>query len=601
MLHDQDLVSIQEARSKVEKAYAAFQKYHSFSQEQVDAVVEAVAAAGRENARRLAEMAVEETGYGNVKDKIVKNLLNSDLLARAMRGMKTVGLLRELPSEKVIEIGVPAGVVAAIVPCTNPTSTVIYKSLISLKAGNAVVLSPHPRSQKCTNETAELLYRAALSAGAPEDLIQCLTRTTLEATQALMRHERTAVILATGGHGMVRAAYSSGKPAFGVGPGNVPVLLDTGYDVPDAIRRVVEGKSFDYGTVCSSEQSLVAEESLRSAVTAELKARKAFFCDEGQKEALARLLVGPGFRINPECVGQSPVRIAQMAGFQVPPETSIICAELTGVGKQHPLSVEKLSPVLALYFVRDFAAGLDICESVLRFGGLGHTCVIYSNNQDRIREFGMRMPAFRVLVNTAGPPGSVGITTNLFPAMTLGCGAMGGNATGDNVGPQHLINIKRVAWRVREAEEALKIPEAAAERKPAPAPQLDRSSIAAAVEAYLRERGFGPQPVSSAPAGIAAEVVERFLTSRRLAPAACPGSGCSCPAKPNAPAPAPAPAFEPAPPAPQIAISDFVCENDVRAAIQQSRKIYIGPRTIVTPAARELAGQHDVLVVAQRQ
>src|SRR6266851_5546978 len=248
MLADKDLVSIQEARSKVEKAYAAWQKYRSYSQEQVDSIVERMAAAARADSQRLAELAVEETGYGNAKDKLAKNLLCADLLPRRMRGMKTIGVLRELPEEKLIEIGVPVGVVAAILPTTNPTSTAIYKSLISLKAGNAVVLSPHPNAKKCTCETAEVLYQAALSAGAPEDIMQCINTPTLEATNALMRHERTGVILSTGGHGIVKAAYSSGKPAFGVGPGNVPVMVERTADVAEAVQKVIEGKSFDYGT-----------------------------------------------------------------------------------------------------------------------------------------------------------------------------------------------------------------------------------------------------------------------------------------------------------------------------------------------------------------
>ena len=231
-----------------------------------------MAAAARANARRLAEMAVEETGYGNAKDKYIKNLLNCDWLPRRMRGMKTVGILRELPEEKIVEIGVPVGVVAAILPTTNPTSTAIYKTLISLKAGNAIVLSPHPRAHKCTCATAGVLYQAAVEAGAPEDIIQCVDNATLEGTNALMRHERTGVILSTGGAGIVKAAYSSGKPAFGVGPGNVPVLVDTSADLEDAIPKIVAGKSFDYGTVCSSEQAIVAEASLRDRILALLKA-----------------------------------------------------------------------------------------------------------------------------------------------------------------------------------------------------------------------------------------------------------------------------------------------------------------------------------------
>src|SRR5215471_10028179 len=276
MLEDKDLVSIQEVRSKVDKAYAAWLKYRTYTQDQVDAIVERMAAVARANARRLAELAVEETGYGNAKDKLAKNLLNADLLPRRMRGMKTVGLLRELPDQGLVEYGVGMGVVAAILPTTNPTSTAIYKSLISLKAGNAIVISPHPNAKRCTCETADLLYRAAVEAGAPEDIIQCVFNATIEGTNALMKHERTGVILSTGGAGIVRAAYSSGKPAFGVGPGNVPVLIDTSADLDDAIPKIVTGKSFDYGTVCSSEQAIVADIALRDRILALLKQQKAY-------------------------------------------------------------------------------------------------------------------------------------------------------------------------------------------------------------------------------------------------------------------------------------------------------------------------------------
>src|SRR5450755_212375 len=473
MLADKDLVSIQEVRTKVEKAYAAWQTYRLYNQEQVDAIVEHMAAAARGAAKRLAELAVQETGYGNAKDKLAKNLLCADLLPSRMRGMKTVGVVRELTEEKVIEIGVPVGVVAAILPTTNPTSTAIYKSLISLKAGNAIVLSPHPNAKQCTCETADVLYRAAVEAGAPEDIIQCITNPTLDATNALMRHGRTGVILSTGGHGIVKAAYSSGKPAFGVGPGNVPVMIERTADVREAVAKVIEGKSFDYGTVCSSEQAIVVEEPLKDRVLAELQAGKAHFCNADQKQALAKLLVTPNWTINPACVGQAPNKIAVMAGFTVPAETSILVVELDGVGKQHPLSMEKLSPVLALYWVKDFASGMNICESLLRFGGLGHTCAIYSKDDKRIREYAERMPANRVLVNTPTPQGSTGITTNVFPAMTLGCGAVAGNITSDNVGPQHLYNIKRLAYAVRTAAEAFETAAAQGPRQavlPVPAP-----------------------------------------------------------------------------------------------------------------------------------
>src|ERR1017187_4902778 len=496
MIEDKDLLSIQEVRTKVEKAYSAWLEYRTFSQEQIDAIVERMGAAARANAKRLADMAVEETGYGNAKDKYVKNLLCSDLLPRQMRGMKTVGVLRELPEEKVVEIGVPMGVVAAILPTTNPTSTAIYKILISLKAGNAIVLSPHPRAHQCTCATAAILYQAAVEAGAPEGIIQCVDNASLEATNALMRHERTGVILATGGSAIVKAAYSSGKPAFGVGPGNVPVLVDTSADLDDAIPKIVLGKSFDYGTVCSSEQAIVTHVSLRDRILSLLKAQKAYIATEAQKDALGKLLIMPNWTVNPNCVGQAPTKIAKMAGFEVPADTSIICAEVGGVGKQHPLSAEKLSPVLSLYFMPDFNSCLETCFALLKFGGMGHTAAIYSQNDARTREYAMRMPAFRILVNTPSPQGSTGITTNVFPSMTLGCGAAANNSTSDNVGPLHLINIKRLAFVARKPEEAFEMPldyNAATYPPAASAPAgdltIDRTVVAAAVERYLASRG----------------------------------------------------------------------------------------------------------------
>jgi acetaldehyde dehydrogenase (acetylating) len=530
MLADKDLISIQEVRTKVEKAFAAWQKYRTFSQEQVDAIVERMAAAARANAKHLAAFAVEETGYGNAKDKYIKNLLTSDWLPRRMRGMKTVGVIREIPEEKIVEIGTPVGVIAAILPTTNPTSTAIYKTLISLKAGNAIVISPHPRAHKCTCATAAILYKAAVEAGAPEDIIQCVDNATLEGTNALMRHELTSVILSTGGAGIVKAAYSSGKPAFGVGPGNVPVLVDTSADLEDAIAKIVLGKSFDYGTVCSSEQAIVAEAPLRDRIIALLKAQKAYIATDAQRDALGKLLIMPNWTVNPLCVGQAPTKIAKMAGFEVPADTSIICAEVAGVGKQHPLSAEKLSPVLSLYFVPDFNTAANTCYALLKFGGMGHTAVIYSKNDARTREYAMRMPAMRILVNTPAPQGSTGITTNVFPSMTLGCGAAAGNSTSDNVGPQHLINIKRLAYVVRKPEEAFEMPldyDAAPDSRTLPAAPIDRGMVVAAVERYLASRGASVQggpscacetshaaPARPGAPNAAADVVDRFLARR---------------------------------------------------------------------------------------
>jgi acetaldehyde dehydrogenase (acetylating) len=560
---DQDLLSIQEVRTKVAKAYAAWQQFRTFSQVQVDAIVERMAAAARANARRVAEMAVEETGYGNAADKYIKNLLACDWLPRRMRGMKTVGIVRELADEKIVEIAVPVGVVAAILPTTNPTSTAIYKVLISLKAGNGVVVSPHPRAHRCTCATTAVLAEAAAEAGAPEGIIQCVDNATLEGTGALMKHELTGVILATGGAGIVKAAYSSGKPAFGVGPGNVPVLVDTSADLEEAVRKIIAGKSFDYGTVCSSEQALVAETSLRGRILDLLRQNRAHLCTEEQARALSKLLVLPNWSINPQCVGQAPGKLARMAGFEVPDGTTILCAEIGGVGKQHPLSMEKLSPVLALCFVKDFPAALDTCHALLKFGGLGHTAVIYARDDARIREYGLRVPAMRVLVNTPAPQGSTGITTNVFPAMTLGCGAVAGNITSDNIGPQHLINLKRLAYVVREPEQAFEMPLRIDAAPVGDVDAIGRPAVVAAVERYLAARGMGAMPKAHAEpscgcsavapgscktagaepaavnkamvANIAAEVVDRFLASRgsarpgRVSPPPPPDSGSDSP------------------------------------------------------------------------
>ena len=606
MIEDKDLLSIQEVRAKVDKAWTAWQSYRSFNQQQVDTIVEAMASAARAASLRLAEMAVEETGYGRVKDKVAKNMLAADLLPRRMEGMKTIGVIRELPDQKVVEIAEPVGVVAAILPTTNPTSTAIYKTLIALKAGNAVVHSPHPRAKACSCATIDVLSRAATAAGAPEGLIQCVTNATMEGTHELMRHKRTSVILSTGGSGIVKAAYSSGKPAYGVGPGNVPVLVDTTANVADAVTKILSGKTFDYGTLCSSEQTLVAEKKLRDAILAALKSQGAHLCDAPQAAALGKLLFRHGTTVNADCVGQDPRKIAQMAGFSVADSTTVLIAELGGIGAGHPLSAEKLSPVLSLYFVDDFNQAVEACQAILKFGGLGHTCGIHTEDEAKAREYGLRMPAFRVLVNTPTPQGSTGITTNVFPAMTLGCGAIAGNSTGDNVTPLHLINTKRLAWAVRKPEEAFPPrPEEPVVAINKMTTSINNASIVSAVERYLAARGLTESAISkleSPPASVAS-IVDKFLAGRGL-PAAKVEADCGCAlpvpektsvAEPKIVVPIPAPVTPP-----KLDLADFVCENDIRQAINQGRKIYIGKKSIVTPSARDLGIQYDVLVVTER-
>jgi acetaldehyde dehydrogenase (acetylating) len=571
VLRDQDLVSIQEAREMVEKAYAASREFLAYTQEQVDSIVAAMAQAAARASKELAEEAVAETGYGVAADKLQKNLLCSERLHEHIRHMKTVGIVREDAAAKVLEIATPVGVVAAVLPTTNPTSTAMYKSLISLKGRNAVVISPHPNAVKCIGHTAAILYDAAREAGAPENVIQCMTQSTFPGTQELMKHKRTGVILATGGHGVVRAAYSSGKPAFGVGPGNVPALIEKTADVKKAVADVVRGTTFDNGTLCSSEQAIVACESLRDQVIAELKANGAYVVNESEAAALAAAMITPNFTVNPKYVGKPAAAIAQMVGIHVPAGTRVLVAPLMGVGRDHPLSAEKLSPVLALYFTATFEEALDRCESLLRFGGMGHTCSIHSRDDVRIRQYGLRMPAFRVVVNSPSTLGSVGITTNLPPAMTLGCGAIGGNVTSDNIGPMHLINLKRVAWEVRT-------------------PPVGQASLPAALPLVEKQQAgmSAPLPMSTVNKQTVAEIVAQFAAKHPK----------KAEANPAAPVPPPAP---PPPPPPAPKIVDFVSESDVRVAMNRNEKIAIGPKTIVTPAARDLAAVHDTLVMHHRK
>jgi acetaldehyde dehydrogenase (acetylating) len=454
-LRDRDLISIQEARELAARAAAAQKKFAEFSQGQVDAIVEACAKAAAENVEPLARAAVEETGFGNVPDKIVKNTLAAVNVPRAIRGMRTVGILREDREKGIVEVASPIGVVAAVIPSTNPTSTAIYKTLISIKARNAIVLSPHPSAIQCICRAATLLDRAALTAGAPEGLIQCMQHTTLEGTRELMRRPEIGVILATGGTGLVRAAYGSGKPAYGVGPGNVPAFIERTADVRKAVADIIAGKTFDYGTICSSEQAIVAEESVRESALEECRKQGAYFLSPEEIEKVSRLVFVQGSRTpNTAIVGRAATVIAEMAGVKAPPATRVLIARLEPeqVGREFPLSAEKLSPILAFYAAPNFAAGISLCRRLLEFGGLGHTCSIHSQNRAAILEFGEAMPAFRVVVNSASVHGSIGYSTNLFPAMTLGCGAPGGNITSDNIGPQHLMNVKRIAWEARRVE-----------------------------------------------------------------------------------------------------------------------------------------------------
>ncbi len=445
---DKDLISIQEARDIARLAGLAQKEFAKFSQAQVDNIVKAMADAGFAAADRLAKMAHEETHMGRYEDKIVKNQFGTRDVYEYIKDMKTVGVIRHDEKKNFYEIGWPMGVVAAIIPTTNPTSTVMYKILISLKAGNGVVIAPHPRAAKCTFEASEILRKAAEASGAPKGLIGCIQTPTIEGTQALMHCPEVAVILATGGRGIVHEAYSSGKPAYGVGSGNAPAFIEKTANVKKAVADIVAGKCFDYGLLCSSENSMIVDISLKEQALAELKNNRAHVCSDEEKAKLERLMFGKG-KLNTEIIGTPAHIIAEKAGFSVPGNTTILVANCKEVGKQEPLSAEKLSPVLSLFYVDGWEAGCDLAVKILNFGGIGHTMSIHSSDHNVIMRFGLEKPAFRIVVNTVSTLGAVGYTTGLAPSMTLGPGTLGGSITTDNIMPTHLINIKRLAFEIR--------------------------------------------------------------------------------------------------------------------------------------------------------
>jgi acetaldehyde dehydrogenase (acetylating) len=571
---DKDLESIQEARRLVEAAHAAFQQFEHFNEEQVERILLEISRTGIANAEALARLAHEETGYGTVEHKTMKNLFCAQDVYNAIRAMKTIGIISENKEKKVFEVASPIGVIAAIVPSTNPTSTAIYKALIALKGRNVIVFSPHPSAARCINETSRLIAEAAERAGAPRGVISCMKVPTLEGTEELMKHDLTGLILATGGTGLVKAAYSAGKPAFGVGPGNVPTYIEQSADIPKAVRDILTGKCFDNGTLCSSEQSIVCDESVKDQVLQELRSQGAHLCSAAEKVLLEKTIQTPRRTLNTKIVGKPAAKIAEMSGFAVPAGTRAIVAHADGVGLQYPISMEKLSPLLGFYVVKDWHEGCAKCIEILRFGGLGHTLSLHTKNEDVVRQFGLKKPAFRIVVNTPAALGAVGYTTNLFPAMTLGCGAPGNNITSDNISPLHLINVKRVAYGVREVA--------------APAvgalPGTKRNVIEKVVDQWLGHRPVGTTPtsVSPAPAAYAAASATPVAAPAPIAPPLESFRQLS----PSRPAEAPK-ERKPVP---------FVCEDDVRTAMVAHGKIVVNKKTIITPSARELAEANDIFI-----
>jgi acetaldehyde dehydrogenase (acetylating) len=628
---DKDLVSVQQARDLVEAAHRAQGVLARFDQAKIDRVCEAMARAALRDAARLGAMATEETGYGIPDDKREKNRFASEDVWNYFKGLRTVGVINE--SKDVLEIASPRGVVAGIIPSTNPTSTAIFKILIAVKSRNAIVLSPHPSAAKCINETARVMREAGVKEGLPAEAVGCMTSTSLEGTEALMKHRQTAVILATGGIGLVRAAYSSGKPAFGVGPGNVPVFIERSADVPVAVQNILTGKTFDNGTICASEQAVVADAPVAKQVREEFIAQGAHFLSAAEADQLAKVVTTEKRALNPAIVGRSVEVIAKMAGLTVPPGTRCLMADVGGVGREFPLSMEKLSPILAFYVEDGLERGAARCFEILSYGGMGHTAGIHTRSREAAKSFGIEMPASRIVVNSPTTHGAIGFSTALPPSMTLGCGSWGGNVTSDNVSPWHLMDIKRVAFETRAVPSkrparASQQQPAASPLQPAPAPAgvaaaaggaVSRDDIAKIVDRFLSQRQPSqappqPLPVAQPHAYVQQDVdvePQRAAHSGGAAPhpeaaptAQAPNGGGhgvgngSAQAAPSAPPPAP-PRQTPSPAAGNGKRAvDFVCEDDVRRAIQKGEKIYTNARTIITPAARDMGEAAEVFAKA---
>jgi len=575
---DADLMALQEVRDLLNRAHQAQQVMAKFAQAETDAVVAAMARAAEAQAAELAEMAVAETGFGRVADKILKNRFAATGVLASIAPMKTAGVIRDDPDARLVEIAVPMGVVAGIIPSTNPTSTTIYKALIALKARNGIVFSPHPAAAGCIRRTAELLHEAAVKQGAPEGIIGCITHSSLATTEELMHHRLTSVILATGGHGLVKAAYSSGKPAYGVGPGNVPAFVERTADPEQAVRRILAGTCFDNGTVCASEQAVVVDRPLDEAVRQAFRRQGAYFCTADEALKLAARMVDGG-KINPAVVGRSAAAIAGQAGLEVPAETTALIVELSRVGPEEPLSMEKLSPVLAYYTVDGWEEGCEKCMAILAFGGVGHTLVIHSRDRDVVMKFALEKPAFRILANTSGTHGAIGLSTALTPSLTLGCGTFGNNITTDNITATHLINIKRLAYETEPVEFPLPADEGTAKAEPAAAATAAESGAAVCPPV---------QSPAADPAADEPEVAVDRETIREMVREALQEVGQGLPTATESTRDETRNIWE---------IHDFVTVSDVQEAAGQGLRIAVTPETRITPLARELGDKLKIFIL----
>lgn len=444
---DYDLRSIQEVRDLARLGQIATERIATYTEDQIDKIICNMVRVAEEHAVELAQMAVEETGFGKVADKTYKNHMASTLLYNAIKDMKTIGIVSEDPIARTMDVADPVGLLMGIVPSTNPTSTAIFKSISAVKARNAIVFSPHPSAAKCTARAAALMAEAAEAAGAPANTIGCITMPSMGATDELMHCKDVKMIIATGGPGMVKASYSAGKPALGVGAGNSPAYIERTANVQQAVTNIIASKTFDYGTICASEQSIICEECNKDAVVTELKKQGAYFMTAEETEKVCKILFKNGHAMNAKFVGRSPLVIASAAGISVPENTTVLIGEQGGVGDAYPLSYEKLTSVLAFYVVKDWHEACELSIELLQ-NGIGHTMSLHTEDKNVVLEF-TRKPASRILVNTGSSMGGTGASTGLIPSFTLGCGTWGGSSVSENVSPMHLINIKKVAYGIK--------------------------------------------------------------------------------------------------------------------------------------------------------
>jgi acetaldehyde dehydrogenase (acetylating) len=587
---DKDLISQQEARDAVEAAHLAWKSVAKFDQSKIDRICEAMAGAALQESARLGLMAHEETGFGKAEDKREKNRFAAEDVWNYFKTLKTVGVVNDNGS--VVEIASPRGVVAAIIPSTNPTSTAIFKIIIAIKSRNTIVLSPHPSAARCIAETARVMKEAGVREGLPPDAIQCLTTSALEGTETLMKHKRTAVILATGGTGLVRAAYSSGKPAFGVGPGNVPCFIERTANIEKAVADILTGTCFDNGTICASEQSVVCDAPVAAEVREQFKLQGGHFLNQADAEKVGKILLTEQRTLNAKIVGKSAEFIANLAGISIPPATRCLLADCGGVGRDFPWSIEKLSPTLAFFIVDGIEAGANRCEEILQFGGMGHTAGMHTQSREAAIRYGQQMPASRVIINSPTTHGAIGFSTDLSPSMTLGCGSWGGNVTSDNVSPIHLMDIKRVAFETRSVSSPrsqVPSPVRVESREPRAGNNVSqtskRSEIAAIVDKFLSQK-LSEVPNEKGTAEVPNEIQNPKLEIQNEN--GSPVKTIIHELKPQAATNGVKPAAV-----------DFVSETDVRAAIAKGEKIYITAKTIITPAARDLGDEKEIFAAVK--